>query len=377
MTSAPKQLTFALVGTGGISQSQHLPNLQRASHVRLKTVCDLNEELLNAARDRYQIPAATRSFQEALDDPEIEAVLIATRAESHAPLSIEALNAGKHVYVEKPLAETEEECRKVMAAKEASGRELAVAFNRRMAPASQLSKQILRAHGGARNIHYRIADSYYIWGKANGFPPGTRVLHEVCHVFDLLRFLTESEVTEIHCLASRDDDESMLLQFANGCVATILSSGYATYDMPKENLEVITELGSITVSDFVELRTFGLEDFQPVYRFAGHVHPDRDTTHRYLFESGGEESMLQLRNAYYTAWKKAAESTEHAEYFNHHAPSINYTMNKGWLEAVDHFAKCVLEGSPSQLATVEDGLQAARLCEAAIQSREERRMVAL
>lgn len=371
------KLTFALIGAGGISQSQHLPNLQRAPHIHLKTVCDLRPELLKTAQDRYDIPSATCSFKEVLADPEISAVLIATRAESHAALAIEALKAGKHVYVEKPLAESEKECRAVEAARTTSDKELAVAFNRRMAPAYQLAKKILRASGGAHNLHYRIADSFHIWGKANHFPPGSRVLHEVCHIFDLLRFLTESEVVSLHCLASRQDDEAMLLQFANGCVATILSSGYATYDMPKESLEVITELGSLTVSDYVELRTFGLKEFHPVYRFAGHTHPDRDHSHRYLFETGGEEMMLAFRKIYYDTWKQAATSPEHNDYLQHHAPPVNYMMNKGWLESIDHFAHSILKGKPSRLATAEDGLEATRLCEAAIQSRKEKRIVHL
>ncbi|HWL52989.1 MAG TPA: Gfo/Idh/MocA family oxidoreductase [Chthoniobacteraceae bacterium] len=371
------QLTFALVGVGGISQSQHLPNLQRAPHIHLKTICDLQPDLLKAVSERYGIRSATCSFEEVLADPGIEAVLVATRPESHAHLVIEALNAGKHVYVEKPLADTEEECRKVQAAKAATGRELAVAFNRRMAPAYQLARKILRASGGAYNLHYRIADAFHIWGKASGLSPGSRVLHEVCHIFDLLRFLTESEIVTLHCLTSRHDDEAMLLQFANGCVATILSSGYATYDMPKEHLEVMTELGSLTVSDYVELRTFGLEGFQPIYRFAGHTHPDRDHTHRYLFEKGGEEMMLTLRKVHYEAWKRASTSPDHHHYLQHHAPSLNYMMNKGWLESVDHFAHSILQGQPSQLATVEDGLKATRLCEAAVRSREERRCIHL
>lgn len=372
-----EKLTFALVGAGGISQSQHLPNLQRARHIRLKTICDLCPERLKVARERYDIPVMTCSFEEVLSDPGIDAVLIATRSESHGTLAIEALNAGKHVYVEKPLADTEEECHRVQAAQAASGRELAVAFNRRMAPAYQLARKILRANGGAYNLHYRIADAFHIWGKASGLPPGSRVLHEICHIFDLLRFLTQSEVVSVHCLASRDDDEAMLLQFSNGCVATILSSGYATYDMPKEHLEVIAKLGSLTVSDYVELRTFGLEGFQPLYRFSGHTHPDRDHAHRYLFEKGGEEMMLAFRKIHYDAWKQAATSPEHEHYLQHHAPLLNYMMNKGWLESVDHFAHSILQGQPSQLATVADGLEATRLCEAAVRSRKEKRCIDL
>ena len=152
----------------------------------------------------------------------------------------------------------------------------------------------------AKNLHYRISDAYYIWGRATA--PGQRIIHETCHIFDILRFFTDSEVTSVYCIASRPDDESICLQFANGCVAGILSSGYVTYDMPKETLQAVVDIGGLTVSDFVELRTYGLKDFDRVYRFAGHTHPDRDTFHRYLFEFEGEQAMLNIRRMFWEKW---------------------------------------------------------------------------
>src|SRR5512138_3338129 len=108
------QATFGIIGAGGIAQSQHLPNLTRAPHVRLKTVCDLRADVLHSMQAKYRVPHATTSHKELLADPEIQAVVIATREDAHAPLTIEALRAGKHVYVEKPLAETPEACAAVV-----------------------------------------------------------------------------------------------------------------------------------------------------------------------------------------------------------------------------------------------------------------------
>ncbi len=381
------RIVFGLIGAGGISRSQHLPNLTKAPHIQLKTVCDLNAELIRDAQTRHHIPHGTQRHREVLADPEIQAVLIATRAEAHVPLAIEALRAGKHVYVEKPLAETADECLELMMAQEESERQLVVGFNRRMAPAYQEAKRLIDTHGGARNIHYRISDAYYIWGKAFGALPGTRIVHEVCHVFDLLRYLVGSDVTSICCMAARDDDDSLLLQFANGAVATIMSSGYVTYDMPKETLEVVVGLGALRVEDYVELLTFGLDDCLQTYRFAGHSHPDRDTTHVELFKKCGADAMRQLRRIYYEKTQRLERlraSGEHAderrrlqEDLDHHAPHINYMMDKGWLHAVDHFAECILNGRPCRLATAEDGLRAAEITQAAMISRHEGRVVKL
>jgi predicted dehydrogenase len=245
-----ERVVFGLIGAGGIAQAQHLPNLARAPHTFLKTLCDVREETLERMQRKYTVPHATTDHRRLLSDPEIQAVVVATREDMQAPVTIEALRAGKHVYVEKPLAQTSEACDDVVAAQRESGRFVAVGFNRRFAPAYRKAREIVLAEGGARNLHYRISDEYWRWGK--GYPPGVRVIHEVCHIFDLLRWITDSEVASVYCVASRPDDEAIVLRFHSGCVASIMSSGYATMDLPKERLEVITEKGAVTVEDFVE-----------------------------------------------------------------------------------------------------------------------------
>lgn len=372
-----ERVTFGLIGAGGIAQSQHLPNLSRAPHVVLKTVCDLRDEALRQVQQAYAVPHATTDYRDLLSDPEIQAVVVATREDRQAALTIEALRAGKHVYVEKPLAETSDECAPVVAAQKETGRFVAVGFNRRFAPAYRKAREILAAEGGPWNIHYRVSDEYWRWGKS--YPPRVRVIHEVCHIFDLLRWLTDSEVESVYCVESRPDDETCVLKFRSGCVASIMSSGYATMDLPKERLEVITERGALTVEDFVELRTFGFADREPVLRFAGHTHPSHEFTHKYLFEAEGAAALYALRRIGWSLrntvesspqGRAAPDADEVRRYLNETGPLWNYMMNKGWLEALDHFAQCVLTDEPPENAGAEDGLRASLLCHAAIRSRD-------
>lgn len=377
--------TIGLIGLGGIAQNQHLPNLTRAPHVSLKAVCDLRPDVLGQMQKKYNIPVATTNHRELLADPEIDAVVIATREEAHAVLAIEAMEAGKHVYVEKPLGRTPEECGQVVEAQRKTDKFAAVGHNRRMAPAYRKASEILRANGGAKNIHYRISDHYFIWGKQ--FQPGMRVVHEVCHIFDILRYLTESEVRSVYSVGSRADDEAFTLKFASGCVATIMSSGYVWHDMPKESLEVIADLGGLIVTDFCELETFGLPECAPRYCFEGHTHPDRDAMHQFLLAKQGAQSMKDLRRVQWESMRRmeelrqtAPDSLEYrqlANYVGHHAPISNYMVDKGWLAAVEHFAKCVLAGKLTELATVEDGWQASLITAAAIRSRESGEVVRL
>ncbi len=300
-----------------------------------------------------RIPAAVSDYKELLADAEIQAVVVATREDAQAALAIECLKAGKHVYVEKPLAETPEACEAVVAAQRASGKHVAVDFNRRFAPAYRRASELLWGDGGPKNVHYRISDTYCRgWGR--NCPPGVRVIHEVCHVFDLLRWLTRSEVASIYTVQSRPDDEIFSLTFASGCVASIASCGYVTTDLPKERLEAISEQGTVIVEEFVELRAFGFPGVEPVERFEGHSHPDHEYSHKHLFAKVGAEALYGMRR---TAWELAANAAKghpdqvERERFLKSGQMWNYMVDKGWLAAIDHFAECVVTGTTPRNAT--------------------------
>ncbi len=382
MSGKPKA-KIGVIGTGGLARSQHLSNLILAGNTELAAICDLRQEVLDELQKRYPGVPAVTDYRELLAMPDIGGVIIATREDTHVPLTLEALRAGKHVYVEKPLAETREECLKVIAAEKQSGRRVMVGMNRRMAPAYREARNILRRHGGAFNMYYRIADAYSLdWGAR--FGSGKRLVHEVCHVFDILCFFAESRAESVYCIGSRADDESILIRFQSGATAMILSSGYAQWEMPKEHLEIIAQSGSLTVDEFTELRTYGLPGEVPLRRYAGHAHIDREQIHRHWFEADGLEGVIALRAALSEKKKHLQELEEkgltdtaeyrHAkDYFNHKMPLINYSVDKGWLAAVEHFGNVILHDIPVEAATAADALAAAEMTAAALRSRESAR----
>jgi predicted dehydrogenase len=281
------------------------------------------------------------------------------------------------VYVEKPLADTEAECAAVVAAQQKTGKFAVVGFNRRRAPAYLKAREALHAHGGPVNIHYRISDEYWYWGAK--FPPGERVIHEVCHVFDILRWFTGADVRTVYCRTSaQPDDEFFALEFTSGCIATIMSSGLATMDLPKERFEAIARgKGGVIVEEFTELRTFGFKDYEDIYLYPGHSHPDRDFDHKYLYGKLGAPALLAMRRMGWEIREKNAAPADPAQpdrremetFMTDRAPHWNYMVDKGWLAAIDHFAKCVLTGAAPQLAGARDGLMASVLSHAAIKSR--------
>jgi predicted dehydrogenase len=375
-----KPVGFAIIGAGGIAQSQHIPNLSRADGVFLKTICDKDAATLGKVLGAYPGVSGEADFQNVLNDPDIEAVLIATRPESHVPLTLSALAAGKHVYVEKPLAETEAECREVVAAQKKSGKFIAIGMNRRLAPAYVAARDLMWRHGGPMNLGYRICDSYSLnWGLQYG--AGNRIIHELCHIFDIIRFFTKSEVKRVHCVTSRPDDESITLVFESGCIATIQSSGYVAVDYPKERLDVICGQGALFVEEFAELVSYGLDDEPRRQTFRGRYHPGFDVTGAELVKSGGAAHIQELRRAVYEATREEARLAKAGQtgtrawkeldlFIRHKAPNVNYLANKGWIEAVEDFAACIRSGQKPGSPDAEDGLAATRITLAAMKSRE-------
>lgn len=375
-------VTAALIGCGGIAQSQHLPNLSRAANIRLKTVCDVNADAVAVARQTYGVPHGTTQSGEVFVDPEIDLVVVATKEDFQVPLTCAALAAGKHVYVEKPLASTPAECEQVIAARAASGKLVHVGFNRRFAPACRDIARILQKRGGATNIYARISDAYWDWGKSN--PPGIRVIHEVCHVFDLLRWLTGAEAESVYCACGRPDDEIYTLKFKSGCVATIMNSGQVTWDLPKELLEIVTrEFGALVLEEFVELKTYGCTDEPAQTNYAGHTHPGSEFTHKPMFEKLGATALEAFRRMRWEmrlkreAGELDAGDAELRRFMDESFPHVNYLVDKGWRAALEHTADCILGQASFDGAGPEDALAASQLAEAAIRSRESGEVVRL
>ena len=373
-----KKARLAVIGCGGLAQSQHIPNLFKIDNAELTALCDMRQKVLEEVGKFYGIERLEQDHKKILASPDIDGVLIVTREDSHVPLTLEALEAGKHVYVEKPLAETVEQCSKVVDAQKKSGKIVAVGMNRRMAPAYQLAKKLLWQNGGPQNMFYRIADSYSLdWGKV--FGEGQRIVHEVCHIFDILRFFANSEIKSIHRYSSRPDDETISMQFESGAVATILSSGYVNSEFPKEHFEAIAQEGALTVDDFAELNQYSLSDKIPEkVTFAGHSHPKHDLLHEYLLKDLGAEGMKAVRRTSWRAVKRLRQldkegNTGCAEYtelkkFESKMPLRNYFINKGWCEAVEDFAEAIITGRDFAGAKVYDGLQAAKITQMVIES---------
>jgi len=162
-----KSINVGVIGTGSIS-AMHLQSYQKHANANLLAVCDLNEERARLAAEKYGATKVFTDYRELLADPEIDAVSICTWNNTHAEISIAALNAGKHVLVEKPLCRTVEEALRVQEAVKSSGKLLQVGFVRRYDPNAQMLREFADK-GEFGDIYFAKASSIRRLGNPGGW----------------------------------------------------------------------------------------------------------------------------------------------------------------------------------------------------------------
>ncbi|MEQ8708180.1 MAG: bi-domain-containing oxidoreductase [Rhodospirillales bacterium] len=197
-----------------------------------------------------------------------DVIAILTRHDSHAALAAEALAAGKHVYIEKPLAMDRDGLVKVHKAWKAAGdRQVMVGFNRRFSPLVQEVQSFLKPVAGPRTIMIRInagaiPRDHWTQDPERG---GGRIIGEACHFVDLSQALADSEVTAISAIshggtaipAQLADDVSLSLTMANGSIATIIYTASGPNAVDKEYIEVFAGGRAAVIRDFREGSLFG------------------------------------------------------------------------------------------------------------------------
>jgi predicted dehydrogenase len=176
----------ALVGAGNLARWAHLPSLSKIPHVSLHAVCSASGARGNSYARRFGASYFCSDYQQILDDPQVDVVMVLSRNQHHFTQAYEALMAGKHVFVEKPMALTEAECRKLYNAVVVSGNQLTVGFNRRFAPFYRELKRSLSGRTGPAVINCRmsspgISGTYWMADPSIG----GAILGEAVHFVDL------------------------------------------------------------------------------------------------------------------------------------------------------------------------------------------------
>ena len=254
------QCVLGVIGAGNFARAVLLPELRKLKGVQLHTLVARKGAQAQDSSQTFGFAHASSDEAAVLDNPAINAVLIATRHDSHAELTARALAAGKSVLVEKPLGLDRRQIERVSAARLDAEGFFQVGFNRRFAPLSVKLRQRLRDAAGPKFLLLRVnagavAAQSWLHDPTEG---GGRVLGEVCHFVDLARFLIGAAIVSVQADAAAVtegalDDVSVGLRFADGSLATIAYTALGDTASSKERIEAYAGGWVATIDDFRSL----------------------------------------------------------------------------------------------------------------------------
>jgi len=271
----PQRPVLGLVGAGNYASRMLIPAL-RAAGAQLHTIitsAGINGVIHGA---KAGFAEASSDIQAVMDSAAVNTLVIVTRHDTHARFSAQALRAGKHVFVEKPLALHMDELQAVQEAwsaaqQEGRGRQLMVGFNRRFAPQVQKMKTLLAS--------VREPKSFIMTMNAGGISAshwtqdvlvgGGRIIGEACHFIDLMRFFTGSPIVSLQVRRMGDapgvdvteDKASITLGFADGSFGTIMYLANGAASFPKERIEVFSAGRVLQLDNFRKLKGYGWSGF--------------------------------------------------------------------------------------------------------------------
>lgn len=262
-------IKVAICGVGGFAKGMHLPNLEKMKDkYSIYAIQSRTGTNAQAVAKQYGANYATTNYDEIINDPNVDMVMICTRHNLHAEMSIKALNAGKAVFVEKPMALTQEETKQVLEAVQESGMPYLVGYNRRFSQYAREAKKRIEKRQNPLMIYYRMNAGFLPkdhWTQ--GAEGGGRIIGEGCHIIDLFNYFTDSraESLSINQLTPHNDkimgeDNCVItIKYEDGSVCTLLYTGQGNGGMSKEYCEIFCDGFVITIDDYKKMKGYGVK----------------------------------------------------------------------------------------------------------------------
>ncbi len=252
-----------VVGYGGYFRSMLLPLLKGHPGFRLASACSRSGLTVRAAVENDAFAKGTTDYRELVADPEVDVVYVATRHDLHYEVARAAVDAGKAVFVEKPMTMTVKDARALCDAVAAKRTLLTVGFNRRFSPHTARLKDLLGPIAAPKTLLYRV--------NAGALPPehwlldpvegGGRLLGEGVHFFDLLRFLAGGAPVRVLSASPRGkarDEAAVSIEFEDGSIGSLVYTGGGASASGKERVEVFAGGASFVLDDYRSLAVHGL-----------------------------------------------------------------------------------------------------------------------
>jgi len=322
-TEATGKAIVGVIGAGNFSKAILLPALAKTK-VRLAYIADLNGAAAKHAAVKFGAEKAVTDYRQILDDKQVDALFVVTSHNTHARFICEALEAGKHVFVEKPLCLHEAELEGIESAvRNHQSAVLMVGFNRRFSPHTVKIRELVAGRGGPLCVTMtvnagEIPADHWTQDPQRG---GGRIIGEGCHFIDLLSFIAASPVRSVSATmvgegpAVREDKMSIVLGFADGSVGTVNYFANGSKSYPKEVLEIFSDDRVLRLENFRVIHGFGFKGFKKfktARQDKGHAAELAEFVRR--IEHGGDQLIPfdQLKNvteASFAAVRSAKERT--------------------------------------------------------------------
>ena len=253
---------MAFIGAGSYAQGNLLPNLPPVNAVGRVAIMTNSGTTSKRVAEKFKFAKCTSDINEILGDDKINTVFVATRHDSHAKYVLEALGAGKNVYVEKPLCLTLDELVEIEDCVAESGKGVMIGFNRRFSPFAKFLKKKLGS--GKMSMIYRInagsiPASHWIQDPTVG---GGRIIGEVCHFVDLMTYMCGSNPVKVTASALPDaaglnDSVNIIVDFANGSTGVIAYYANGSKSLPKEYFEAYHAGVTGIIQDYRRAEVYG------------------------------------------------------------------------------------------------------------------------
>lgn len=376
------QVQVGIIGAGRFITAYHLLTVARSETMALRAIADLDEAVLARHRERFAVGYTTTDYRKLLADPAIELVVIGTKQDLHAPLIIEALDAGKWVFCEKPLADTAAETEAVLAAEARNPGCLAIGFNRRFAPACVKAKELLATRPRPWLVNYRMmTPNPQKQTPGSYYAARPHIIYEGCHILDFASFLFDEAPARVFMSGTPENNNCVILEYRDGSQFSLMIGALGSYCMWKEYVEFFAADAALTISDFVDLRVRGIPgEFDRLY-------PTYLDEHTAELEKWGFDFYEEFRSVEMLSRQEelrrefgmeleAVRRPQRCHPFNAGDYRIDnpdlwsYVPDKGWVESLEHFARARRSGQIPRNADGAAGKRAMDLGEALLKARD-------
>ena len=263
-----KKGVLGIIGSGNFTSSTILPNLKKCN-ADIKYIASSGGLSSTIMAKKHNIANSTSDYHEILKDEEVDLVLVTTQHHMHAKMTLEAIKAGKSVFVEKPLALNESELNEIIENYNSKDVNVSVGFNRRFAPLAKKMKKALGNSTTPINIVATMNAGFIpkdVWVHDMEIGGG-RIIGEACHYIDLCSYLAGSKVISV-CMNAmgtnpeeNTDNASILLKYENGSNAVINYFANGSKGYSKERVEVYSQERTLVMDNWRKLKGYGFKGF--------------------------------------------------------------------------------------------------------------------